>query len=415
MLALIMFVAILVKRSFLTSSIGGLYKTGVGRAALLYILLILASAITNMRGDIVKYIVNAPLLYLACLISGIQLARMEALTKVAKMFLCLAIIVGVLGLIEEALGHNFLGDLIPVPNIDELQDFLENSVTDKVRGQYRAQSTFVHPLIFAQFLVLMLPLTYVAAYRGRRKIANLAITGGITSLLIGATLASGSRAALIVICFYGLIWALGILRPTPIAAPQRASRLFSVGMTALSLVLAISVMPIFIYQNVTGSSVEEEQSSMARLVQLHNSIEVAQEKPLLGWGPKTAADLAGTPRAWTNSNSIDSSYLSILVENGVPALLIWMYIQINVLIELMKSWRHKNLLENQNIYEAITLGLAGFFIMASIVSSNALYPLVFLFLGIQAHYFKEIKRAKITKTILTDKSFVMDAAGVANA
>lgn len=270
-------------------------------------------SIQLMAGPVLIFLVA-----LSCLRDRQDVDRVLLLVVIA------AILAVVVGLVEAVKQKNLFYDLVPslFPQGGEGElSWAEQLIRDKSRdGNYRVMSTFVHPLTFGEYLALSLPLAiFMAGYAvkaTRRMIGFIAIPLIFIGLYICHT-----RSPLLAVgmAVLGLVGSLGVR-----AVRQRAS--FSAAIAGFFFLVAVPIAAVALIvvglEMSAGRTIGEVGSSSARLVMFQRGGTLVFEQPLLGYGPGFAAVTLGFLPGFT-SLTIDSYYLSVALESGLPGLLVF--------------------------------------------------------------------------------------------
>ncbi len=242
-----------------------------------------------------------------------------------------------LALLETALKTNPFVSLVPQDTSNE--DFLRTAVSSKFReGGYRAQATFNHPLLLAQFLVFALPLALGAwrsgasASRRRSRVfatmALLLLPAALWSTHTRTAVVSGVAGAILL----GLALAWQAVRAPGKRFAQQVAGYFGLIVMAAGLLATAGLAQVL----ATGRSAIEVSSTQSRLTMLDLALRSAGEAPLLGHGPLVGTFTAAL-RSSDGTVSLDSYFLTQLVESGWPGLLLytafglaalWLYLRV---------------------------------------------------------------------------------------
>jgi O-antigen ligase len=235
-----------------------------------------------------------------------------------RIICCCALINTAIGLIEFKIKHRFLVDIIPKSMLNTLiqnNPMLEILVETEMymrNGLFRASSTFLTPLAFGEFEMIVVPIAlFFALYREKpleKCLGWMAVLGGIVGIY-----ASGSRGA-----YLGFMASTAVLM---FAWPIRKARMSRgslappfVGTTCV-IAGAVAVVLIifwpFAHNHVLGGGAQAS-SDEARRVQWLAGWPLIQANPITGHGFATGGFDIGS--------SIDGYALSLLVETGVPGL-----------------------------------------------------------------------------------------------
>ncbi len=238
---------------------------------------------------------------------------------VRVLVLCGLVAAGV-GLVEGFMHKNPFVGLISMAGADgDTARTLANIASDKVReGAFRAQSTFDHPIVFAQFVAALLPLAlYCAAHeKGKlwRFVGALAVP-----VALAAIAKSGSRAGIVSVAVafaaVGFVWWLRAL------IYGRVSKVLAI--VALPAFLMLIVVAVAVISELAGGRSQHEISSTnTRLFMLRTGINALWDSPILGFGHGMSVLKAGVQGAggvWT----IDNYFLTLALDYGYVGLLLF--------------------------------------------------------------------------------------------
>jgi hypothetical protein len=304
----------------------------------------------------------------------------DALRVCRWLMLATLVILGIT-VAEVALQQNVFLRLIPFdPNNEE---FLQTSLESKVRGgQYRSQASFNHPLLLSQFLAVVMPLIALCARfdpsRAMRRLAILALCG-LPFMLWAARTRTGVIVAILVA---GALLLGAVLQRLSRRKPATTRGLdggMAAGM-ALLVLLAASVAAIAVIVQLTlGRTAEEVTSSYARVEMLQRALVATADSPLVGFGPDQGSILAANTNSRGRS-SLDSFYLALMLDSGVPALLLF-----GALVAAA-TFRARLLITGTGLREAAqaawALAAIGFAISAAVLGTRHNMSLFYLALGI---------------------------------
>ena len=252
--------------------------------------------------------------YLVFFIALTVIADARAARRWVALITIVGVAVTVLALVESALGHNlFLSYLAPT------DEYVQSALRDKSRGGgYRAQATFENPLLLGQFLAWLLPLLVFFLVRGRGRAVRLAALAALPILGL-AVVANASRSSLVATAAVTLLLVLVLAgRSLRSATPGRIAAAFA-GLAVLATVVAVAIPEL---ADIARGRGLETQSTSGRLLMLERAVPLVLERPLLGHGVLRAAFEVGY-RTPTGFLTIDSYPISLAVESGLPALLLF--------------------------------------------------------------------------------------------
>jgi O-antigen ligase len=218
----------------------------------------------------------------------------------------------------ESFVKHTLFDRFIVTSATDSQAMLD-TLREKFRdGHYRAQGTFEHPMVLAEFMAMMVPLAAALFLARAGRSARLA-GAAFVPLAIAVIVASRSRSGIAVLLVAVLL--VGMLR----LLPRRAAR----GQASLAALTVLLLLPLllavgyFVGQElhglIVGRSHSEASSTMSRVLMLERGIPLLAGHPLLGFGSGMGAVKLGFfDGARFN---IDNYWLGLALDSGLPGLL----------------------------------------------------------------------------------------------
>ncbi|MBL8351857.1 MAG: O-antigen ligase family protein [Burkholderiaceae bacterium] len=263
---------------------------------------------------------EAVTVYLPMLIALAVVDSRRDIHRILFAMLAAAVVVILLGLVEYRLGRNLFIGLLEVDS-----QYLEEVLRDKVRaGGYRLQSTFAHPLTFSEYLVLVTPVAiYLAFAAGFRwwKTAALVVMIAVMAFVIVKT---GSRSG---IGSFGVVLGAGaVLAALRLSVATRNSVTSALHVLAAISIVVVSAVGLYMIVDIlVGRTTREFNSGAARLLMWRDGLDKAVLHPVLGYGQDMAANVLG----FVGSHgvlTIDSYFLSVLLDGGFLALLLYLFI-----------------------------------------------------------------------------------------
>ncbi|WP_353467431.1 O-antigen ligase family protein [Sphingomonas faeni] len=181
-------------------------------------------------------------------------------------------------------------------------------------GMARAQSIFVHPLVFGQVLASIAPIGIHLLLKGRGSQRGL---GFATLLCVGiAVNISNTRSSFLVVFAASSVYF--------VLAFLLRKRWYSILIAVWLCIATVSIIPFFndnlsVAANSGGK--DEAMSNAGRVTQLDNATNALKSNPISGFGDNNATSVAGI-RAWTGSSlTLDNYYITRAVDNGYVGLL----------------------------------------------------------------------------------------------
>jgi hypothetical protein len=240
------------------------------------------------------------------------------------------LVVATAGLIEAFVQRNYFVQFASGTDSQAVADALKTIMLDKVRdGSYRAQATFDHPIVFAQFIAAVIPLAaYIVVFERHwlwRLIGFMVVPIGVLAIV-----KSGSRAGLVslavAMAFAGaFVWLRSM-------TSKGFWKVFA--LAALPVLLFGLAVGYFVVQElVQGRSTKEAGSSSVRLKMVWDSVTALYESPLWGFGNGMALNKAGVISGDTGVATLDSWYLTIALDSGYVGLALFLMIVIHLSIK----------------------------------------------------------------------------------
>lgn len=297
---------------------------------------------------------------------------------IAMLFLLCA-----LGLWEARLTHIPWANHIPsfVRIEDEAVLRMLQGTARAASGIYRVQGPSTTPLGFAELLGLGIPFAMhlmVGSYRLVTRIVGMAFIPLALTVIIFTDSRLGVVAAIASLLFYFLIWAL--LRwsqdKRSLFAPAVVIAYPAFFLTAVSATFFIGRLRHQVWGD--GS---QQASTDSRIEQWNMAVPKILQNPI-GYGSGQGADVLGY-RSPTGLLTIDSYYISILLEFGILGFLIYYSLIIRVIwVSVNNLVKNKNSHDRElNILLPLSVSLINYFIIKSVLSQDANHPLVFMMMG----------------------------------
>lgn len=238
---------------------------------------------------------------------------------ILKILCFCAILITLAGMLNFKLEHRFFLDIFPLGMLESLiannpvLQALMPSPEDYRNGWYRASATFVTPLSFGEFEIIMIPIgLFFAIHRKdlfEKYLGWAVVIGGLIGIFC-----SGSRGGWIGILFatavFVLIWSVRkAVNDRGSLGPALAGL---VGAVSFAVVIGLIIVWPKAHNMVLGGS-EEAGSTEARTLQWHAAIPFIESNPITGHGFPLGGSII--------ASSIDSYVISLLLETGLPGLL----------------------------------------------------------------------------------------------
>lgn len=255
---------------------------------------------------------------------GCAIATYENGVKVLlRVLMLVGLIAAGIGLVEAFIQKNYFVQFASGGDSQQVADAIRTIAFDKTRdGSYRAQSTFDHPIVFAQFIAALIPVAiYCVLYEREwiwRTMAIFLIPIGILAIL-----KSGSRAG-VVSLIAAMAFAGGVFWMRALASGSAARVVAIIGLPAV--LLAAGLGYFFAQELVQGRSSVEASSSSVRLKMLSTGIQALYESPIWGFGHGMAVAKAGVISGYTGVATIDSYLLTTALDSGYFGLILFLLI-----------------------------------------------------------------------------------------
>lgn len=286
-----------------------------------------------------------------------------------------AFIISLIAILERLVGHNLFAKLVPM-NAD-FAAAQAAALEEKLReGGIRAQATFEHPMVLAEFLVFTLPMIAFVALKANGRLLRFASLGGIL-LVLGGIVMSGTRSAILtggIVMFLSMIlYFFNNMQGRELSLKAFFSVL---GMIALVCVLLASTSVML--QLIQGRSAAEVGSSSARLLQMQAAVPKIRAQPLLGYGVSVGNQELGY-RASHGRFTVDNYYLTLTMDSGLPAgLLFALLLLVFCALGASLYFRLGND-DDRMLAGMLTISVTGFMVTKSVLSIDK--NLIFLSLG----------------------------------
>jgi len=335
----------------------------------------------------------ASIYYLVKLMIGPVLVFMVALSClqnrkdvdfVLLLMVLAALIAATLGMLEAVMQKNLFYDLVPslFPQGDEGGDvWAEKLASDKSRaGDYRVMSTFTHPLTFGEYLALILPIAaYLVGFAPqlwRRLLGLITIPAILAGLYVAHTRSPLLAAGTVVIGLIGFFGVRALRKKRSFAASTIGFFVLVASVLAVVLLFGVAM------ELAVGRNLAEAASTSARVAMFQRGSGLVLEQPLVGYGPGLAAITLGFLPGFTTL-TIDSYYLSVAMESGLPGLALFFGLLGYPIIRGFAASIRTPGRDGARI-AVIALALLGFAVVKSVLSLTENLDAVFLLIALLA-------------------------------
>jgi len=236
-----------------------------------------------------------------------------------RLIFWLAIIVATLVVFERISGVNPFTKYGPVSA--DSTDFQAALKLSRLRdGNFRAQGPFEHPLMLAEFAAIVSAFSLSELLTGRSSSIRALALAAFVASGVSAVL-SGSRVALVAVAIVlGTVVLLTIVRAK--GERKMGTAVTTRGFILLALaILLLLAMPV-LQTLLEGRTASEASSSSARLLMLRTGIPAMLDAPIFGNGYGQVVAIAGV-QGTGGILTVDNYLLSIGVDSGIPALLLF--------------------------------------------------------------------------------------------
>lgn len=251
------------------------------------------------------------------------------------------------------------------------KSFMNNFYRD---GSLRAQSVFTQPLVFGQFMAAIAPLCVALFFNESKKwrtVAAIAFTFCLYSVFI-----STSRSALICSFVAGLTFIMLML--------VNRFRYRWIMLAGLFLLLCIATISAFqlgeFAASVIGGTRTNVESANLRQVMVAQSLKYASEAPVFGYGDGSAKWLGGLAIG-DGLATIDSQFLSVLLHNGYPGLILWTSFLVVLIIMAVRNAMEGSSPVVRAVNSAVAAFVAAMMMGFSVLSIEDNMVMVYLFAG----------------------------------
>lgn len=237
--------------------------------------------------------------------------------RLLGLLLLVALLQAGLASYESFVKHTLFDRFIVMSATDSLT--MLDTLREKFRdGHYRAQGTFEHPMVLAEFMAMMVPLAAALFLTKAGRLARWA-AAGFVPLAIAMIVASRSRSGIAVLLIAVLL--VGLLLMLPRGKGRRDANLAV--LTAALLLPFLLPLGYFagneLFALIAGRSHSEAGSTMARVLMLERGIPLLAGHPIFGFGNGMGAVKLGFFDGVRFN--IDNYWLGLALDAGVPGLL----------------------------------------------------------------------------------------------
>ncbi|MBT0962762.1 O-antigen ligase family protein [Denitromonas iodatirespirans] len=272
-------------------------------------------------------LVNEMVVHVIAVLLGVILGSDWRLSKLFMKIVSVGFVVCFfVAIVEFYIGRNVFSSFVDPSNA-----YVQWALSEKARGgSYRVQSTFGHPLTFAEFASVGAGASIFIASQWKKSLFRW-FGGAVFGVMgIAMVIFAGSRAG------YGAVAVVAsLLVVAPLANAifrKRLSLTASVGwcFALIAICTALSFTAMLVYDYAFGEKAYSASNS-ARAIMLERGVAKTMDSPILGYGVGMAADLVGTPSGTGVSNyTVDSLYISYMVDSGFFAVMLFFAMSVSI-------------------------------------------------------------------------------------
>jgi O-antigen ligase len=279
------------------------------------------------------------------------------------------------GVVEFFLKHNFFIQIFPASMLNAL--IASNPTLAELlpgpthfrNGLYRANSTFVTPLSFGEFQIIVIPIgLFFLLHREKlfdRVLGGLVAFGGIVGIFC-----SGSRGGFVgVIASVAVFVAFYSIRKAASSKTSLVPAIAAVlGVIGFGCVIGAIMLSHTIHDMVLGGAAQQS-STDARYVQWAAGTPFIKSNPITGHGFGLSGLIIGQP-------SVDSYILSLAVETGVTGLVFFLGMILLPVWYGLRSYL-SDLSESGALAGALACSFIGFTLNRMVLSQKENHMLIF--------------------------------------
>lgn len=241
--------------------------------------------------------------------------------RMLALLVVVAVVQALLASYESVVRHTLFSRFISVSDEDSAVqlDIIRQKFRD---GRYRAQGTFEHPMVLAEFMGMMVPLAAAIFLTTRTRWMRWC-SAAFVPLAVMVIGASGSRSGFAVLMAGALL--AGILWLMPRRQLHGGSSRGVLLLATVALLLPVFLLVGYVALQemmalIAGRTASEVSSSMVRVLMMERGIPLIQDQPIFGYGSGLGAVKLGFYDG-TRFN-IDNYWLGLTLDAGVVGLLL---------------------------------------------------------------------------------------------
>ena len=367
------------------------------------VMAIISIPTSEAPGDFISALVDCILTWYVPFVAVIYIVKDENDILIILKLICYsALFDTALGVWEFHVQHRFLVDVFPKSMLASLADsnpMLARIADDTVEfrnGIFRAASTFLVPLSFGEFEIIVIPIALFFVIH-RQPVFDRCLGWAVMIAGMVGIFVSGSRGGYVGFlgstAIFVIIWS--IRKALSDRASLMPALIGAMGAVTIAIVTALIIVWPRAHNMVLGGGAEQA-STNGRWVQLAAALPLIKSNPITGHGFVTGGlDI---------NMSIDSYIISLLVETGVPGLVFFAGI---VLLPIWYGVRLylSDLSESGALAGALACSFIAFTLYRLVLSQRENHFLIYCLLGIVVvlNYSYQMKRAKEPRSLRTQR------------
>lgn len=240
---------------------------------------------------------------------------------------------------ESVVKHTLFARFITVSADDALT--LQSVLMEKLReGRYRAQGTFEHPMVLAEFMAMMVPVA-AAVFLTQKTVLLRWASMAFVPVAVAMIVASRSRSGIAVLLAALILVGILLLLPRgDNSKRQKADLMLLASVLLLPLVLLGGYFAAQeVFSLIAGRSQNEASSTMARVLMLERGIPLIASNPLFGYGNGLGVVKLGFFDGVRFN--IDNYWLGLALDAGVPGLLAFLVSFISAILLGIQTYRRR--------------------------------------------------------------------------
>jgi O-antigen ligase len=278
-----------------------------------------------------------------------------------------------LSLLEIIMNKNIFLFYLPAGFVVS-SEFIEQSLKETVRtAGLRVKGPFSHPLLLAQFLVVILPVYAYFIFTHTKKTVRICSLI-LIPLIVFILYKTGSRSSFVGIAVEALV--LSVLYLKWVSVTKKASALGWIVIVSYPILILVAFFVFYLTMDFfVGQTAGEISSTNARFIMWDRGLSLVLNSPVFGFGSGSAAYVLGF---FSNGTlTIDSYFLSILLNYGYLGLILFIAYFIFIFYIGLKLMKEN--VNNAPILILILSSISGYLTVALILSTAHNLHILFIF------------------------------------